>query len=166
MKTFLAHFILSIVISYLFFQQVARDAIPYNAVTAATLAALVLAALWLTSPLYHRSYFRKLPKAISFIVYFLKELVVANLKVAYDILTPSYHMKPTVIALPLSVTTDTEISLLAAIITLTPGTLSIDVRSDRKVLYVHTLYLKHDDVEQLKYSLKHGFERRLLELTT
>lgn len=164
MKTFSVHFIIAFVGSYVYFKY--NDAmLPYNAIWAVAASVAIMFVLWLTSPLYHKSYFRKLPKAIAFVVYFLKELLVANLKVAYDILTPNYRMKPTVVALPLSVTTDIEITLLAGIITLTPGSLSIDVRSDRKVLYVHTLYLKHNDVEQLKHSLKHGYERRIMELT-
>jgi multicomponent Na+:H+ antiporter subunit E len=164
MKTFFIHFLIAFFSSYVYFHYTVAT-IPYNAITAVCLASGIMFVLWLTSLLYDKSYFRKLPKAINFIIFFLKELVVANLKVAFDILTPHYRMKPTVIALPLSVTTDLEITLLAAIITLTPGTLSIDVRSDKKVLYVHTLYLLHDDAEQLKQSLKYGYERRLMELT-
>lgn len=164
MKTFFIHFLIAFFSSYVYFHYT-EAAIPYNAITAVCLATVLMVLLWFTSLLYHKSYFRKLPKAINFIVFFLKELVVANLKVAFDILTPHYRMKPTVIALPLSVTTDMEITLLAAVITLTPGTLSIDVRSDKKVLYVHTLYLKNGDIEQLKQSLKYGYERRIMELT-
>jgi multicomponent Na+:H+ antiporter subunit E len=164
MKTFGAHFIIAFISSYLYFKY-GNPMLPYNAIWAVAVAVVIMVLLWLTTPLYHKSYFIKLPKAIAFVIFFLKELVVANLKVAYDILTPNYRMQPTVIALPLDVTTDMEITLLAGIITLTPGSLSLDVRSDRKMLYVHTLYLKHNDIEQLKHSIKHGFERRLLELT-
>lgn len=164
MKTFAAHFLIAFFGSYLYFKY-GDPMLPYNAIWAVVVWTMVMFALWLTSPFYHRSYFQKLPKAISFILFFLKELVVANLKVAYDILTPNYRMKPTVIALPLSVTTDMEITLLAGIITLTPGSLSVDVSADKKVLYVHTLYVTNNDIERTKYDLKHGFERRLMQLT-
>jgi multicomponent Na+:H+ antiporter subunit E len=164
MKTFIVHFLIAFFGSYVYFQ-LGDPVLPYNAVWAVAVWAVIMFILWISSPFYHRSYFHKLPKAFSFILFFLKELVVANLKVAYDILTPNYRMKPTVVAVPLSVTTDMEITLLANIITLTPGSLMIDLSADRKVLYVHTLYVKHNDLELVKHNIKHGFERRLMQLT-
>ncbi|MBX0334732.1 Na+/H+ antiporter subunit E [Pontibacter sp. HSC-14F20] len=164
MKTFIIHSLIAFIGSYLYFKY-GEPLLPYNAVWAVFVSTFIMFVLWLTSASYHRAYFHKLPKAISFIVFFLKELVIANLRVAYDILTPAYRMKPTVVAVPLSVTTDLEITLLANIITLTPGSLMIDISADRKFLYMHTLYVKDDDVEQVKYNVKHGFERRLMQLT-
>lgn len=49
-------------------------------------------------------------------------------------------MKPGVIALPLSARTEMEITLVANLISLTPGTLSLDVSDDRKVLYIHAMF--------------------------
>jgi multicomponent Na+:H+ antiporter subunit E len=164
MKTFLIHSALSFLFAYQFFKL--TDILPYNATTAAGVYLLAFMMLWMTSPLYHRAYFRKLPKAINFIFYFLKEVLVANLKIAYDIVTPHYIMKPAVLALPLDVKEDLEITLLACMISLTPGSLTLDVREDKQVLYVHTLYVKKGDLEKLKHQIKHGFERRILELTT
>ena len=140
--------------------------LPYNAATASLAFLLLFLMLWLSSFLYHRTYFRKLPKAVNFFFFFLKELLVANVKIAFDILTPHYYMRPTVLALPLRARTNLEITLLANMITLTPGTLSIDVSKNRRVLYVHALYVKGNDIEKLKHQIKDGFERRLLELTT
>src|SRR5690606_6904510 len=74
----------------------------------------------------------------AFVLYFLKEVVVANLRVAWEVITIHRHMMhPGIAAIPLEARTDIEIALLANLITLTPGTLSVDVSSDRKVLYVH-----------------------------
>lgn len=164
MKTLLVHSILTVLLSYLFFAR--TGALPYNATTAGLVVAFIFLLLWLTAAVYHRSYFKKFPKVISLLVYFLRKVFVANIRVAYDILTPGYQMKPTVIALPLSLKSDLEITLLACMITLTPGTLSLDVSEDRKILYIHALYLKGNDVIQLKAELKNGFERRIIELTT
>ncbi len=108
-------------------------------------------------------YFKKIPLFISFIGFFLKEMFVANILVAYDILTPTNYMKPGIIAIPLSVKTDYEISLLANLITLTPGTLSLDISNDRKVLYIHAMYLD-EDVEKFRQSIKNGFEKRIIQL--
>ncbi|GAA4427602.1 Na+/H+ antiporter subunit E [Pontibacter saemangeumensis] len=142
-----------------------RLPLPYNAVSASVFFLLLFFVLWLSSWFYRRTYFHKLPKGIMFGLFFLKEMLVANVKVAFDILTPHYYMRPTVIAVPLRAKTNLEIMLLANMITLTPGTLSIDVSKNRKILYVHALYVKNNDVEKVKQHIKNGFERRLLELT-
>lgn len=110
-----------------------------------------------------RKYFSKIPKIISFFFYFLYELVKANLEVAYDVITPRFYMKPGIIGVPLTAETDLEITLLANLITLTPGTLSLDVSEDRKTLYVHAMYIT--DRDSFIRSIQEGFEKRLLEIT-
>jgi len=101
-------------------------------------------------------------QVIAFIFYFLYELIKANIQVAYDVITPSFYMTPGVIKVPLAAKTDLEITLLANLISLTPGTLSLDVSDDRKVLYVHAMYVQ--DKELFIQSIKNGFEKRLLEI--
>lgn len=107
-------------------------------------------------------YFQKVWRAISFALFFLWELIIANLRVARDVLTPHNYMKPRVIAIPLDARTDAEITALAYVISLTPGTLSLDVSSDRRVLFIHALYAP--DADAVRREIKQGFERRLLEL--
>lgn len=71
-------------------------------------------------------------------------------------------MKPGIVKVPLDAKSDIEITLLANLISLTPGTLSLDVSNDRKVLYVHAMYIS--DKEKFINDIKQGFERRLLEI--
>lgn len=108
------------------------------------------------------TYFSKMRQAIGFLFFFVKELFMANLKVAHDVLTVKHHMRPGIVAIPLDAQTDAEITTLANLITLTPGTLSLDISSDRKVLYVHCMYLY--DTREFRRSIKDGFEKRVLEL--
>ncbi|MBE0569475.1 MAG: Na+/H+ antiporter subunit E [Deltaproteobacteria bacterium] len=96
------------------------------------------------------------------VAYFLRDLVAANLRVAYDVVTPEHRMRPGVIALPLDARTDEEITLLANLISLTPGTLVLDVSPDRKRLYIHVMYL--DEPDALRREIKEGLERRLLKV--
>jgi multicomponent Na+:H+ antiporter subunit E len=110
----------------------------------------------------HKSYFTRLPRIFGFIFYFLSELLKANLEVAYDVVTPRFYMKPGIVSIPLDAKTDLEITLLANLITLTPGTLALDVSDDRKVLYVHGMYIKNR--EEFIRAIKTGFEKRLLEI--
>ena len=53
-------------------------------------------------------------------------------------------------------------TFLANSITLTPGTLGLDVSEDRKTLYVHSMWV--DDPDEVRREIKQGFERRVLEL--
>jgi multicomponent Na+:H+ antiporter subunit E len=55
-----------------------------------------------------------------------------------------------------------EIALMANMITLTPGTMSLGVSRDRKFLYVHSMFI--DDPETLKREIKEGIESPLLEV--
>jgi multicomponent Na+:H+ antiporter subunit E len=90
-------------------------------------------------------------------------MLLANLRVAYDVATPRHHMRPGIIALPLDAITDVEITLLANLIALTPGSLSLEVSADHSVLYVHAMYI--DDIAAYQRHIKESFERRVLEVT-
>lgn len=156
--------LLAIALAYLFFRF--SGLLPYTAPIAMLLFGFFFMLLWLSTAAYQPVYFRKLPRAFGFLFYFLKEVFVANIKIAYDILTPRLRMQPTVIAFPLSVKSNVEITLLACMFTLTPGSLSLDVSEDRKILWVHVLYLEEGGTDQIIQKMKTGFERRLLALTT
>jgi multicomponent Na+:H+ antiporter subunit E len=103
-----------------------------------------------------------LPKLVEFLLFMLWEIFYANLRVARDVITPGNYMRPGIVALPLDAKTDGEITLLANLLSLTPGTISLDLSKDRKELYVHVMFLH--DVDEVKEQIKSGFERRLLEL--
>jgi multicomponent Na+:H+ antiporter subunit E len=126
--------------------------------------ALGYAVLWLTKPLYPETrYFHKFPKAVNLTVYFLKELAVSNLRVLWDVITPKQINRPGIIGVPLDARSDLEIFLVANLLSLTPGTLSVDLSDDRKTLFVHVMFL--DDVEESRAAIKGGLERRVLEVT-
>jgi multicomponent Na+:H+ antiporter subunit E len=73
------------------------------------------------------------------------------------------NIRPAIIAYPLTVTTDAQITLLANMITLTPGTLSVDVSDDRKWLYVHAIDVASK--EALIGDIAAGFETKILEVS-
>jgi multicomponent Na+:H+ antiporter subunit E len=92
---------------------------------------------------------------------FLYELLLSGLRVARLVLSPRMDLKPGIFAYPLAVDRDFEITLLANLITLTPGTLSVDVSVDRKTLFVHAIDCS--DPEQARRDIADGFERMILE---
>lgn len=107
-------------------------------------------------------YLIRIRRLAGFAAFFLWELVKANLRVAHDVLTPRHHMRPGVVAVPLELQTDMQILVLTTLITLTPGTLSLDVSTDRRTLYIHAMYI--DDVDQFREAIKEGYERRVREV--
>lgn len=123
-------------------------------------------ALWLTHPTGEHAplpyYLRKGRRWFAFGLFFLWELTLASLRITWDIITPRHRMRPAILAIPLDLKTDMEITTLANLITLTPGTLSLDVSSDRKVLYIHAVYVH--DVEEFKRDIKRRLERRVMEI--
>ncbi len=122
-------------------------------------------ALWLMRDRIARpTVYRKFGRAISLSGLFLYELALSAVRVAFLVIRPDMkrHLKPAIIAFPLRVTSDPEITLLANLITLTPGTLSVDVSNDRKVLYVHAL--SAPDRDKLIADIAGGFEKKIMEV--
>jgi multicomponent Na+:H+ antiporter subunit E len=95
---------------------------------------------------------------------FVFELFAGAFAVAALALRPDLRrlLRPAIVAFPLTATTDGEITILANLITLTPGTLTLDVSADRRFLYVHVLDL--NDRETLRRGIADGFERTVLEV--
>lgn len=94
---------------------------------------------------------------------FLWELLVSSLRVTYDVLSPGHTYKPAIIAVPIDLDKDFQITLLANLVSLTPGTLSLDVSKDKKTLFIHSM--NAPDSEALVQSIKRSFERRIKELS-
>jgi multicomponent Na+:H+ antiporter subunit E len=108
------------------------------------------------------NFFVEVRHIVSLTAFVLWELVVANLRVARDVLSPRFGMRPGVIAVPLEARTAAEVTMLSNLISLTPGSLTLDVSSDLKYIFIHAMYV--DDPEELAREVKDGFERRLLEV--
>lgn len=100
-------------------------------------------------------------KILSLLALFIKELALSAWKVAVLVARPKMTLKPGIFAFPLTVDRDFEITLLANLITLTPGTLSVDVSADRTVLYVHAIDCS--DPAGARRDIANGFERKILE---
>ncbi|WP_298629293.1 Na+/H+ antiporter subunit E [uncultured Thermus sp.] len=105
----------------------------------------------------------KVWRAVWLILYFLMQVVLSNIRVIREVLSPRFRMRPGILAVPLDAKSDLEIALFANMITLTPGTLSLLVSRDRKFLFVHNMYA--EDPSAAKAELKEQFERRVLEVT-
>ncbi len=119
--------------------------------------------LWLvTADQEQKRYFSRVPAVISFIFFFIYEMLRANFQVAYDVITPKFFMKPGIVQYPMDARTDLEITFFTNLISLTPGTLILDVSDDKKVVYIHVMYL--EDKDAFIQQIKGGLEKRLLDI--
>lgn len=90
---------------------------------------------------------------------FAKEVVVANVQVAWLIVQPRLPIRPAFVVVPLDLRDDLAITMLGNMITLTPGTLTLDVAADRSALYVHCLAAS--DADAVRAQIKRQFEAPL-----
>ena len=110
----------------------------------------------------------------SFGIYFIWALILANVRVAIDVLRPRPQIAPAVVAVPLDGYSDAEVTLLANFITLTPGTLSLDLldRGDgsgdekQRVLYVHAMHAgeTQEAIERFRDELSDTLGQRVKEV--
>jgi len=108
-----------------------------------------------------RDYTSRFRRVLALVLLFLVELAKSAWRVATLVLQPKMDLKPGIFAFPLTVKSDWEISLLANLITLTPGTLSVDVSDDRTTLYIHAIDCS--DVEVARRDIAEGFEKKIME---
>ncbi|GAB5447958.1 Na+/H+ antiporter subunit E [Gymnodinialimonas sp.] len=125
--------------------------------------ALGSAALFATRPLYPGCdrYFSRATKWVKLVLAFVWELFASSVQVVYDVLTPEHKSRPGIISVPLDTEGEMAILVMTNYISLTPGTLSLDVTEDRKTLYIHAMFA--DDPEEIRRSIKEGVERRVKE---
>ncbi len=98
----------------------------------------------------------RIGRFVFFIFYYLKELVLSSLYVAWDIITPKDLFTPGIVEVPLDLKTDTAIIAFANLVSMTPGSLTMDLSPDKKKLYVHAMYLtdKQEFIDKMKNELE------------
>ena len=99
---------------------------------------------------------------IKLILIFIRELILSNISILKVIIRPKLDISPGIFALPIELTKDWEITVLANLITLTPGTLVLEVSDDRKWLYIHAMDVA--DVKDAIDSIKNTFEKVIKEV--
>ncbi|WLR49921.1 Na+/H+ antiporter subunit E [Bacillus tianshenii] len=109
-------------------------------------------------------YMEKVLAILKLMLLFIKELILANLSVLKFVYKPNLkEAQPGIFALPTELSTNWEITLLANLITLTPGTLSVAVSHDQTTIYIHAMDIP--DVEESINGIKDTFEKAIMEVT-
>ncbi|MGQ7786502.1 Na+/H+ antiporter subunit E [Nesterenkonia sp. K-15-9-6] len=111
-------------------------------------------------------------RILSFLLWYAKEFLLANLKVTADVLRPRRRMRmtPAIVAVPAASRTDTEWTLISALITLTPGTLTITLSKEHGILYVHGMFVDTreslvTEIQEMEDRLLHATRRDVGDLT-
>ncbi len=108
-------------------------------------------------------YLQKLWAILYLLQLFLKELMLSNIAVIRQILRPKLNIRPGIFALTTDLKNDWEITTLACLISLTPGTLTLEVSMDQRTLYIHAMDIH--DAEVLVEQIKGTFEKAIKEVT-
>lgn len=98
----------------------------------------------------------------SFTIFYFKELFFSSFVLARDILWPARQFKHGIVAVDIDIQSDFGILLFSNLLSMTPGTLTIELTPERDRIYIHTMYL--DDAEAFRRKVKHDFERRINNL--
>ncbi|WP_203341024.1 Na+/H+ antiporter subunit E [Planococcus beijingensis] len=111
----------------------------------------------------YRLYTSRVWAVIFLVLLFLKELLMSSIQVLRIVLKPNMNLKPAIFELETELKEDWEITLLSALITLTPGTLVVGISNDQKRLFIHAL--DFEDIDDAVNSIKDTFERAILEVS-
>ncbi len=113
-----------------------------------------------------RAYLRAIFWGTVFFIYLVWQIILSNIQIAWLVIQPRLKLDPGIIGVPLKLSTGLEITMLASAITLTPGTISVELEQDEEgnsILFVHNLTV-HDPVAY-RESVHQGFERMILRIT-
>ena len=96
---------------------------------------------------------------IIYLFVFLGELIKSNLDVARRVVTPALPIKPGIVEVKTSLQSPMARMILANSITLTPGTLTVDIQNDQ--LFIHWIEVKTADQQQATEQIVRKFEKYL-----
>jgi multicomponent Na+:H+ antiporter subunit E len=105
---------------------------------------------------------RRLYHGVRLLVSFAYQLVLSNIAVARTVLTPGLAFRPGIVRYPTELKTAFAVTWLANLITLTPGTLTLDISPDQRTLFIHALDIT--DPAAVVASIRDAFEGHLLEI--
>ncbi|WP_227397131.1 Na+/H+ antiporter subunit E [Jeotgalibacillus aurantiacus] len=110
-----------------------------------------------------RVYLIRVWAVIKLTILFVIELIKANIEVLVIVLRPKLDLKPGIFKYDTKLEREWEVTLLSLLITLTPGTLVVDVSDDNSTLYIHAL--NATDIKGTVESIKKGFEKAIMEVS-
>ncbi len=145
---------------------VMQGEVTVRSVLVGLLAGGLLVALWPPKASMPGDFTLRPLAALRFVLVFLRQLVVANAVVAWEVLTPTDSTRPGIIAVDLGDTPDGLTALVVATVNLTPGTFVVETRQDPTVLYVHVLHLRSVEESRAGVRFMHRLASRAFRRST
>jgi len=108
-----------------------------------------------------RFHFNRVWYTIIYLIKFFWEMIKANFNVAYIVIHPLLPIKPGIVKVRTKLKRDSALTMLANSITLTPGTLTVDIDTVNQILYIHCIYAKVVDIEASTREIGGRFEKML-----
>ncbi len=130
-------------------------------VVVASIIALTMGDLVIQRPSLLRHPQRYFYFLFHYVPVFLWEVLKANIDVAYRVIHPGLPIKPGIVKVKTSLRSDIAVTLLANSITLTPGTMSVDINKEGGVLYVHWIDVRSQDIDIATRMIVERFEKIL-----
>lgn len=100
--------------------------------------------------------------ALIYLFIFTWEVLKANFDVAYRVIHPAMPIKPGIVKVPLEVQSDIARTMLANSITMTPGTIAVDIIGD--YIYVHWIYVRTENPEEYTREVSGRFEKYIKKI--
>ncbi len=104
----------------------------------------------------------KIVKLIAFVLFYIKDVVITNVQVAYDVLTKKHHMTPGFVAIPVEGLSDRQLLVLSNLLTMTPGSITIDLSQDKQTLFIHAMYI--ETVDEVREEIISKYVNRVREV--
>lgn len=105
---------------------------------------------------------QRLYRALQLSLFFLSEVVVSGVTVAIEVLRPRMQLQPAIVAIPVPGLSPTGVMVVANMVTMTPGSLSVYMDEEAQVLYVHAMHVQ--DADAFRRKLQRSFVRRVQEV--
>jgi len=110
-----------------------------------------------------RYYLAPIYRSIVLVIIFIRELILSNIEIVKLVYKRKPDFEPGIFAMPIELEKNWEITLLANLITLTPGTLSVAISDDQSQIFIHAMHI--DDIEESIDDIKNTFEKAIMEVT-
>lgn len=108
-------------------------------------------------------YVYRLYKIGVLLLIFIRELILSNLSIIKMVYSPKLDVEPGIFAYPTDLKKAWQITLLANLITLTPGTLTVAISDDQTQLFIHAMHI--DSTADSINDIKNTFEKAIMEVS-
>jgi len=139
----------------------------YQEIIAGIIVACVvtlLAGHFLVTTEKSRNILRRFSYLIIYIFRFVWEMIKANIHVAYLVIHPLVPIKPGIVKIKTGLSKDSAVTVLCNSITLTPGTMTVDVNEETKEVYIHWIDVKETEEGKATNEISQKFEKILMEI--